>query len=215
MPLVRFEVRNEYGLGAAELFGGPKKYDSKDVLEGVAVAGMVGVLRQLGDLAELAAEVFQDLQEQVMAAADRSHKMMVRIQQMEETLPTVEKVVLSQKCHVYFAYTAGIRSGAEMAMYLTGPGIDWHANVQPRENHLVHSDTPNFIFESYEKCRGPPRLELLDKFDPSGPGACLKKYSDPSIFKNALTRTNPQNAEKAQGKGMLKMSRKKGRDRDV
>ncbi|KAK9153019.1 hypothetical protein Sjap_000499 [Stephania japonica] len=210
MPLARFEVRNEYGLGAAELFSGAKKYDSKDVLEGVAVAGMVGVLRQLGDLAELAAEIFQDLQEQVMAAATRSHKMMVRIQQMEETLPTVEKAVLSQKSHVYFAYTAGIRPGAEMAMYLTGSGIDWHANVQPRENHLVHSDTPKLIFEYYEKCRGPPRLELLDKFDPSGPGACLKKYSDPSIFKTALTRTNPQNAEKSQGERNAKNVKEKG-----
>lgn len=29
-----------------------KKEDPKDVLEGVAVAGLVGILRQLGDLAE-------------------------------------------------------------------------------------------------------------------------------------------------------------------
>ena len=53
MPLVRFEVRNEYGLGQGELYReGNREEDSKAVLDGVAVAGLVGILRQLGDLAE-------------------------------------------------------------------------------------------------------------------------------------------------------------------
>lgn len=52
MPLVRAEVRNEYALGAPELYREVKKEDPKEILEGVAVAGLVGVLRQLGDLAE-------------------------------------------------------------------------------------------------------------------------------------------------------------------
>lgn len=53
MPLVRFELRNEYGLGDPELFrGATKREEPKALLEGVAVAGLVGILRQLGDLAE-------------------------------------------------------------------------------------------------------------------------------------------------------------------
>lgn len=52
MPLVRVEVRNEYGLGMPELYTGVDKEDPKAVLDGVAVAGLVGLLRQLGDLAE-------------------------------------------------------------------------------------------------------------------------------------------------------------------
>lgn len=52
MPLVRVEVRNEYGLGLPELYREANKEDPKEVLDGVAVAGLVGVLRQLGDLAE-------------------------------------------------------------------------------------------------------------------------------------------------------------------
>ncbi|CAH9055393.1 unnamed protein product [Cuscuta europaea] len=39
--------------------------------------------------------------------------------------------------------------------------------------------------DSYEKCRGPPRLHSLDKFDPGGSGSCLKRYSDPTFFKRA------------------------------
>lgn len=73
MPLVRFEVRNEVGLGAPDLYGGggsggaiagtgaaagkrgaavAGEEEPKALLEGVAVAGLVGILRQLGDLAE-------------------------------------------------------------------------------------------------------------------------------------------------------------------
>lgn len=52
MPLLRFEVRNEYGLGNPELYAQANKEDPKAVLDGVAVAGLVGILRQLGDLAE-------------------------------------------------------------------------------------------------------------------------------------------------------------------
>jgi hypothetical protein len=76
MPLVRFEVRNEVGLGDPDLYGGggsggavgtavgtgaagkrgaaaaAGEEEPKALLEGVAVAGLVGILRQLGDLAE-------------------------------------------------------------------------------------------------------------------------------------------------------------------
>ncbi|KAI7733962.1 hypothetical protein M8C21_031968, partial [Ambrosia artemisiifolia] len=48
MPLVRVEVRNEYGLGMPELYTETNREDPKAVLDGVAVAGLVGVLRQLG-----------------------------------------------------------------------------------------------------------------------------------------------------------------------
>ncbi|KAG6474525.1 hypothetical protein ZIOFF_068462 [Zingiber officinale] len=54
MPLVRLEVRNEYGLGDPELYKKSlRKEDPKAILDGVAVAGLVGILRQLGDLADL------------------------------------------------------------------------------------------------------------------------------------------------------------------
>ncbi|OAY63727.1 Protein SCAR2 [Ananas comosus] len=53
MPPVRFEVRNKYGLGDWELYRGTAKREKpKALLDGVAVAGLVGILHQLGDLAE-------------------------------------------------------------------------------------------------------------------------------------------------------------------
>lgn len=52
MPMVRYQIRNEYGLSDPELYGAAEKDDPEALLEGVAMAGLVGLLRQLGDLAE-------------------------------------------------------------------------------------------------------------------------------------------------------------------
>ncbi|KAG8052977.1 hypothetical protein GUJ93_ZPchr0001g31666 [Zizania palustris] len=41
------------------------------------------------------------------------------------------------------------------------------------------------MMDSYEECRDPPRLYLLDKFDNAGAGACSRRHSDPSYFKKA------------------------------
>jgi len=52
MPLSRHAVGNEYALGGRDLYRAADQHDPEAVLDGVAMAGLVGVLRQLGDLAE-------------------------------------------------------------------------------------------------------------------------------------------------------------------
>ncbi|XP_054784553.1 protein SCAR2-like isoform X2 [Prosopis cineraria] len=62
-------------------------------------------------------------------------------------------------------------------------GISWHPNLQTEHNLISRGDMPRFVMDSYEECRGPPQLFLLDKFDVAGAGGCLKRYTDPSFFK--------------------------------
>ncbi|CAI9779194.1 unnamed protein product [Fraxinus pennsylvanica] len=168
MPMSRYEIRNEYSLADSELYRAADKDDPEALLEGVAMAGLVGVLRQLGDLAEFAAEIFRDLHEEVMVTAARGHGLMVRVQQLEADVPLIEKAFLSQTNHSSFFYNSG---------------VDWHPNQKMDQNLITQGDLPRFIMDSYEECRGPPRLFLLDKFDVAGAGACLKRYTDPSSFK--------------------------------
>lgn len=54
MPLVRFKIRNELSLGGPELnrSAAVEYEEPKAILGAVEVAGLVGILRQLGDLAE-------------------------------------------------------------------------------------------------------------------------------------------------------------------
>jgi hypothetical protein len=52
--MIRYQIRNEYGVSDPELHAAVSREedDPEALLEGVAMAGLVGLLRQLGDLAE-------------------------------------------------------------------------------------------------------------------------------------------------------------------
>ncbi|KAI5384972.1 protein SCAR3 isoform X2 [Lathyrus oleraceus] len=194
MPLVRLQVRNEFGLGVPELYRDVNREDPKAVLDGVAVAGLVGILRQLGDLADFAAEVFHGLQEQVMTTASRSHRLMIRVQNIEASLPPLEKAVLAQTSHIHFAYTAG---------------CEWHPRIKTARNHFIYNDLPPFIMDSYEECRDPPRMHLLDKFDTGGPGSCFRRYSDPTFFKRVSAVSEERYSEKTEKARKSRKSKKR------
>ncbi|CAM6095576.1 unnamed protein product [Calypogeia fissa] len=198
MPLVRYEIRNEHSLANPQLYRTAAKDDPEGLLEGVAMAGLVGIVRQLGDLAEFAAEVFRDLHEEVMATASRGHELLARVQQLEAEMPAVEKALLSETNQLRFAYT---------------PGVEWHASIRNDQNHCTQGDLPRFIRSSYEECRGPPRLFLLDKFDVAGAGACLKRYTDPSFFRTEWASSELMKAERIQRDKRARREKKKGRRR--
>ncbi|KAK7287191.1 hypothetical protein RIF29_00300 [Crotalaria pallida] len=168
MPISRYHIRSEYSLADPELYRRPEYDVPESLLEGVSMAGLVGFLRQLGDLAQFAAEIFHDLHEEVIATTERGQSLVSRVQQLEAEVPAIEKAFLSQTYH---------------SSFFTNGGIDWHPNLRSEENLVTRGDLPRFIMDSYEECRGPPRLFLLDKFDVAGAGACLKRYTDPSFFK--------------------------------
>ncbi|RDX61927.1 Protein SCAR2, partial [Mucuna pruriens] len=195
MPLSKYRVRSEYSLADPELYRAADKDDPEALLEAVAMAGLVGLLRQLGDLAEFAAEIFHDLHEEVMATAARGHGLMARVKQLESEVPSLEKAFFSQTHHSSF-YTNG--------------GIDWHPNLRSEQNLVTRGDLPRFVMDSYEECRGPPRLFLLDKFDVAGAGACLKRYTDPSFFKMESTSSVTAKIEAQREKRIRKVKLKKG-----
>lgn len=43
-----------------------------------------------------------------MTTASRSHRLMIRVQNIEASLPPLEKAVLAQTSHIHLAYTAGM-----------------------------------------------------------------------------------------------------------
>ncbi|KAK7260041.1 hypothetical protein RIF29_25763 [Crotalaria pallida] len=164
------------------------------------MAALVGLLRQLGDLAEFAAEIFHNLHEEVMVTAARGHSLMGRVQQLEAEVPSLEKAFYSQTHH---------------SSFFTNGGIGWHPNLQSEQNLVTHGDLPRFIMDSYEDSRGPPRLFLLDKFDVAGAGACLKRYTDPSFFKMESASSGIATVEVHREKRIRKVKKKGARLRDT
>ncbi|CAK9213984.1 unnamed protein product, partial [Sphagnum troendelagicum] len=185
MPLVRYELRNELGLANPQLYRTAGKDDSQALLAGVAMAGLVGIIRQLGDLAEFAADIFNDLHAEAMTIMGCYHDLKARVTKLELVLPAVEKSLLSEASHLRFIYS---------------PGAEWHASLPSDENHFMKRDLPRFLHNLYDDCRGPPRLFLLDKFDGAGAGACVKRYTDPSIFMKVWADSELKKAEQEQQK---------------
>jgi hypothetical protein len=54
-----------------------------------------------------------------MTTASRSHRLMIRVQNIEAALPPLEKAVLAQTSHIHFAYTAGmVILGIDLVVYV-------------------------------------------------------------------------------------------------
>ncbi|KAI3514868.1 hypothetical protein L1887_13615 [Cichorium endivia] len=193
MPVSRYQIRNVYSLADPELYKAADRDDPEALLEGVAMAGLVGVLRQLGDLAEFAAEIFHNLHEEVATTAARGHGLLERVHQLELEIPSIERAFLSQTSH---------------SAFFPNSGIDWHPNQKTSQNLITTGDLPRFVMDSYEEARGPPRLFLLDKFDVGGAGACLKRYTDPSFYKVEVSSDEIVNAEIQKHKKIHKTKKK-------
>ncbi|XP_075517257.1 protein SCAR2-like isoform X1 [Primulina tabacum] len=194
MPITRYEIRSEYSLADPHLYTAVDKDDPEALLEGVAMSGFVGLLRQLGDLSEFAAVIFHELHDKVMVTATRGHTLLSRVQKLEDEFPSIQKAFLSQTDHSSLMYHAG---------------VDCHPNLQMDHNIVTKGNLPRFIMESYEECRGPPRLFLLDKFDTAGAGACLERYTDPSFFKTE-TSSIKMNGTGIQREKKISKAKRKG-----
>lgn len=48
------------------------------------------------------------IQEEVVLTASRSNKLKMRLKQIEDTVPSIQKAVLAQTNHIEFAYTGGM-----------------------------------------------------------------------------------------------------------
>lgn len=54
-----------------------------------------------------AAEIFCNLHDEMMTLGSRGHDLNMRVQQLEDELPVVEKALLSEPNQLRFAYTNG------------------------------------------------------------------------------------------------------------
>ncbi|XBI98753.1 hypothetical protein VPH35_018957 [Triticum aestivum] len=166
--------------------------------EGAAMAGFVGLLRQLGDLAQLAAEVFDGLHEQATAVSARARGLTLGTRRLEAELTLVEERLRRRRsarpCFVQqqdvavacsnSVFSSGIRS--EGLCRVAGHGVHRRRASARPVNHgviVVGGTKPRSIAEHIRRCRGPPQLSMLDKYDAGGEGACLKRYTDPSFFR--------------------------------
>ncbi|WOL14792.1 SCAR-like protein 1 [Canna indica] len=228
MPTVSYQIRNEYGLGGSELYGAADKYDPEAILEGVAMAGLVGLLRQLGDLAEYFSSSFFSfirccwfhlmfLGIYLTAVRDLFYRFAAEVfgNLHEDVMSTAsrghELILRVKQLETEVPPIIKGFSPERLSRLSYKEGIHWHCNWQMSQNRISAEDMPHFIMDTYEECRGPPQLFKLDKFDVAGDGACLKRYSDPSFYRVQLTSTRleEQNVPRDKRTHKIKVCNKK------
>ncbi|KAI3698244.1 hypothetical protein L6452_31357 [Arctium lappa] len=241
MPLVRVEVRNEYGLGMPELYTETKGEDPKAVLQVVSVAGLVGILRQLGDLSDQSSK--QKRMNEVLLHIHAYLQLHINILKLclswmlqmdtfaAEVFHGIQEQVLitssrSEKLgeRLYNVEAAlpllekAILSQRSHLHFAYTSGSQWHTRLRTEQNHFIYSDLPLCIMDSYEGCHDPPRLHKLDKFDTDGRGSCFKRYSDPTYLRRASAGPCGTRLQSAQGEKKAQRSKKErslARHRDM
>ncbi|OEL15359.1 hypothetical protein BAE44_0023627 [Dichanthelium oligosanthes] len=159
--------------------------EAEAVLEGLAMAGLVAILRQLGDLAELAAEVFDGLQDQVVAASARGRRLALRAKQLQADQLLLPPSIHSHNehhnhffCHHHAHHQRGEQqlqhclnlNAAAAPNNEAGAGRGLHLQVMVSLSHgvVAGGDVPRFILNQIKRCRGPPRLSALDRSQSDG-----------------------------------------------
>ncbi|XP_037482024.1 protein SCAR3-like [Triticum dicoccoides] len=140
------------------------------------MAGFVGLLRQLGDLTQLAAEVFQGLHDQATAVSARAGGLALGAGRLEAELPLLEERLRRRRNRRPCFVQHNVAIASEVPCRVAGHGVD-------RPVILVGGTRPCSIEEHIQRCRRPPQLSILEKYDAGGEGACLKRYTDPSFFR--------------------------------
>jgi hypothetical protein len=152
-----------------------------EVLEACSVAGMVGILHQLGELAAHAHELFAGLTEEAGSAAERVSNLSIRLHGATEDLARVDDALQSTQ------------EEELIAICTEGPGIEYHAAAEVQSNLFVAETRPPALQEAFEAARRPPKLDLLDSFVPKPEGGgkyakynlidtCADGWSDKHFF---------------------------------
>ncbi|EEE67864.1 hypothetical protein OsJ_25675 [Oryza sativa Japonica Group] len=125
----------------------------------VVVDGFVAILRQLGDLAQLAAEVFQGMHDQVMALSTRRRQLALRLNHLDHAAPPAVAAPQDSSssffCHKDYYLFVASNIGR----------VHWRANLILKQGLVAggNNSLPTIIFDRIHRCRGPPNLSLLDK----------------------------------------------------
>lgn len=154
---------------------------SDRVLEACSVAGMVGVLHQLGQLAAQAHEIFEGLTAEATRSARRVTALQERLASATDRRARVDDALLAT-------------DPDELSQICTAtPGVEFRAPVEEQSGLFTPASRPPSLQAIFEAARPSPRLDLLDRFVVQKEGGnryakyglhdtCASGYSDKHFF---------------------------------
>jgi hypothetical protein len=142
------------------------------VLEHVAGAKLVGLLKQVAQLSEFAGDIFAGLLREATNTSARVGALSSRVAEVEKAVPVVKGIFARSKPSHF--YCGGVRGG--QLLNRSDPG---HTALFTPDN------MPVAIAHMRAQAQPPPNLAVLDSFAGK---SCLAQYSDPSFFFGQVRR---------------------------
>jgi len=140
--------------------------NASEYLDSLAVTSMLGILHQLGQLSEFAAEVFEGLYELTSSTGARVSTLGSRIAQLDQDAAETERSFKQHPPSYYF------NNSTRDAPFKRADTV---------EEQLFRAATlPRAMQKTRSEARPAPPLDTLNKF--TAPEPAMKKFSNPGLF---------------------------------
>ncbi|CAI6010902.1 unnamed protein product [Closterium sp. NIES-65] len=166
MPLARRHVAAEESLASPSVLRAASSDDPRGMLEGVSMACLVGLVKQLAVLSDCsdplfcadsaspsapcshASRVFEGLAADLAEVASRREQVAARARGLESVVGRIEERILKDSHPLALAYT---------------PGVRWRAHVPTAQQVLLSADRPLVIVTAYQNAAPAPPLQRLHR----------------------------------------------------
>ncbi|CAI5973581.1 unnamed protein product [Closterium sp. NIES-64] len=153
MPLARRHVAAEESLASPSVLRAASSDDPRGMLEGVSMACLVGLVKQLAVLSDHASRVFEGLAADLAEVASRREQVAARARGIESVVGRIEERILKDSHPLALAYT---------------PGVRWRAHVPTAQQVLLSADRPLVIVTAYQNAAPAPPLQRLHRYGDRG-----------------------------------------------
>jgi hypothetical protein len=165
---------------------------SNEVLEAIAADKLVGLLRQIGQISDFAADIFSNLFKDAGGTYKRIGIIAQRIGTLEGQLPSIQSIFENNNPAFFYSALAG-------SNFIREP--------RPHEQLFTLDNMPEPIARVRASAHPPPEVAALDDFAKKN---CLASYSDPDLFfKEWLNEENARLAKLQEENKARKAGKKK------
>jgi len=140
--------------------------NASEYLDSLAVTSMLGILHQLGQLSEFAAEVFEGLYELTSSTGARVSALGSRITQLDQEAAQTERNFKQHPPSYYFT------NSTRDAPFKRADAVE--------EQLFRPATLPRAMQKTRSEARPAPPLDSLNKF--TAPEPAMKKFSNPGLF---------------------------------
>lgn len=138
--------------------------EKQKILPTINHATRCGLMEQMALLFSFSTKLFEGLVEDATKTSERIKSITQRVDVLVDQVPQTQHFVQTIDPSVTFGYQR----------------LEYN-NEQQEDQQLFSPQTlPLSVKDSWDRCKPPPNLALLDVFDPSS--SCLKKYTNPNFF---------------------------------